>query len=129
MNWGMVPLPRDERASTLGFGMAYAASADSQHPEACWEWMVYLSEQISPFVMPARRSLAESAEYTNQVGAEAAAVARASIEDALIVPDIQMIGLQDEADRFGETLIEIVNGNVTALEALTALQRELDSQQ
>jgi multiple sugar transport system substrate-binding protein len=129
MNWGMVPLPRDERASTLGFLMAYAASANTRHPEACWEWMTYLSEQIPPFVLPARRSLAESAEYTDQVGAEIAEVARASIENALILPDVQVADLDQQAESFGEVLAEIMNGNRTALEALTALQQQLDAQQ
>jgi ABC-type glycerol-3-phosphate transport system substrate-binding protein len=129
MNWGMVPLPRNERASTLGLLMAYAASADTRHPEACWEWMTYLSEQIPPFVLPARRSLAQSAEYTDQVGAEIAAVARASIEDALILPDVQVADLGEQTESFGEALTEIMNGNVAALEALTALQQQLATQQ
>ena len=129
MNWGMAPLPRDERASTLGFVMAYAASADTRHPEACWEWMTYLSEQIPPFVLPARRSLAESAEYIDQVGSDVAAVARASIEDALIVPDVQITDLGQEVEGFGEALTEIMNGNVTALEAMTTLQQQFDMQQ
>ena len=94
-----------------------------------WEWMAYLSEQIPPFVLPARRSLAESAEYTEQVGDEIATVARTSIEDALIVPDIQITDLGQEVEGLGEALVEIMNGTVTALEALTALQQQLDIQQ
>lgn len=128
MNWGMVPLPRDEHASTLGLMMAYAASANTRHPEACWEWMTFLSEQIPPFVLPARRSLAESTEYTDRVGAEIAAVARASIEDALILSNVQVTDLGQQTERFGEALVEIMNGNVTALEALTALQQQIESQ-
>jgi ABC-type glycerol-3-phosphate transport system substrate-binding protein len=128
MNWGMVPLPSDERASTLGILMAYAASADTGHPEACWEWMTFLSEQMPPFVLPARRSLAESTEYTDQVGAEIAAVARASIEDALILSNVQVTDLGQQTERFGETLVEIMNGNLAAMEALTVLQRQLDAQ-
>jgi multiple sugar transport system substrate-binding protein len=129
MNWGMVPLPRDERASTLGFVMGYAASVDTRHPEACWEWMTYLSEQIPPFVLPARRSLAESVEYTEQVGAEIAKVAQASVEDAWIVPDVQMTELGEQTESLVEALTEIMNGNATAPEALTALQERLSAQQ
>jgi multiple sugar transport system substrate-binding protein len=129
MNWGMSPLPRDEQASTMGIMMAYAASADTRHPEACWEWMVYLSEQVPPYVLPARRSQAESAAYSAQVGDEVAAVARASIENAMILPDAQMAGIAQQAESFGQALTEILNGNVTALEALTALQREFEAAQ
>jgi multiple sugar transport system substrate-binding protein len=128
MNWGMVPLPRAERASTLGFVMGYAASANTRYPEACWEWLTYLSEQAPPFVMPARRSLAESAEYNQQVGPDVAEVARASIQDALIVPDVQIADLGQDFEGFGQALIAIMNGNVPALEALTELQRDLDAQ-
>jgi multiple sugar transport system substrate-binding protein len=129
MNWGMVPLPCDKQASTLGFVMAYAAVADTQHPEACWEWITYLSEQVPPFVLPARRSVAESAEYTAQVGPDIAQVARTSIENALIVPDIQITDLDREVEGLGEALTEIMNGTMSALEALTALQQQFDRQQ
>jgi multiple sugar transport system substrate-binding protein len=129
MNWGIAPLPRDERASTLGLVLAYAASSDTRHPEACWEWLTYLSEQIPPYVMPARRSLAESDDYSRQVGEEAAAVARAAIQDALIVSNVQIAGLGEDTEDFGEALTEIMNGSVPALEALTDLQRQVDSSQ
>jgi hypothetical protein len=90
--------------------------------------MTYLSEQIPPFVMPARRSLAESAEYTDQVGADIVAVARASIDDALIVPDVEITHLGTQMEGFGDALTEIMNGSVTALEALTRLQQGFDAQ-
>jgi multiple sugar transport system substrate-binding protein len=129
MRWGMVPLPRDEQASTLGLVLAYAISSDTRHPEACWEWLTYLSEQTPPYVMPARRSLAESDDYTQQVGKEAATVARAAIQDALIVSNVKIAELGQGAEDFGEVLTEIMNGNVTALEALTELQQGLGSGQ
>jgi multiple sugar transport system substrate-binding protein len=129
MNWGMAPLPRDERSSTLGFVMAYAASADTRHPEVCWEWMTYLSEQIPPYVLPARRSLAESTEYTGRVGEDIAAAARASIDGALIVPDVQTASLGQQATDLDKVLTEIMNGKAMVLEALTAFQQKLDAQQ
>jgi hypothetical protein len=91
--------------------------------------LTYLSEQIPPYVMPARRSLAESDDYSRQVGEEAAAVARAAIQDALIVSNVQIAGLGEDTEDFGEALTEIMNGSVPALEALTDLQRQVDSSQ
>lgn len=129
MSWGMVPLPRDEHTATLGLVLAYAASSDTRHPEACWEWLTYLSEQVPPYVMPARRSLAESEDYTRQVGEEMATVARAAIQDALIVSNLQIAELGRDAEGFGDALTEIMNGNATALEALTELQQQVDSGQ
>jgi ABC-type glycerol-3-phosphate transport system substrate-binding protein len=128
MNWGMVPLPRDAHASTLGFVLAYAAAADTQHPQACWEWITYLSHKPPPFVVPARRSLAESNDFRDQVGAEAAAIARASIEDAMIVSNVQIPGLAPQTGSFDETMEAILNGDVDALSALTELQQQVGAQ-
>jgi multiple sugar transport system substrate-binding protein len=128
MNWGMAPLPRDERASTMGSVLGYAASADTRYPQACWEWITYLSRQMLPFVMPARRSLAESAAFEQEVGTEAAAVARAAIEEAMIVSNVQMASLGAGGDDFDQVLEEILNGDADALAALTELQRQVDAQ-
>jgi ABC-type glycerol-3-phosphate transport system substrate-binding protein len=41
-------------------------SADSEHPEACWQWLMFLSEQpaaINGFSFPARISTAESPDF------------------------------------------------------------------
>jgi hypothetical protein len=128
MNWGMAPLPQDAHASTLAFVLAYAASSDTQHPEACWEWITYLSRNAPPFVVPARRSLAESTDYDEQVGAETAAVARTSIEQALIVSIAQLADLTPQTNGLDQTLQTILNGDADALSALTELQRQANLQ-
>jgi multiple sugar transport system substrate-binding protein len=122
MQWGVAPLPVDAQASTLGFAMGYAISADTQHPEACWEWLTFLSEQMPPYVMPARRSLAESKAYEERVGPEVAAVARSSIEHALVVSNAAA-DFEGEFEGFMQALTEIANGDVSAMEALTELQQ------
>jgi ABC-type glycerol-3-phosphate transport system substrate-binding protein len=128
MNWGMAPLPRDKRASTLGLVLGYAVSADTAYPEESWEWLTYLSRQTIPFVVPARRSLAESSSFAEQVGAETAEAARIAVEDALIFANVQMTTLGPASDDFGTALEEIMNGNVDALTALTELQSQIDAQ-
>jgi multiple sugar transport system substrate-binding protein len=128
MNWGMAPLPQDASASTLAFVLAYAASSDTRHPQACWEWISYLSRNPPPFVVPARRSLAESADFDEQVGAETAAVARTSIEQALIVSISQLAELTPQTNGLDQTLVAILNGETDALSALTELQRQVDTQ-
>jgi len=128
MQWGMAPLPRDANATTLGSAMAYAASAGTQYPEACWEWITFLSRRPPPFVVPARRSLAESSDFVEQVGAETAQVARLAIENALIISNLQIQGLESGGEGFDQALEAILNGDVDALFALTELQSELDAQ-
>lgn len=51
------PLPTEWAASDSGVFI----SASSQHPEACWTWLKFLSEQPIPPIdgIPARRSVAE----------------------------------------------------------------------
>lgn len=67
--WGMLPLPRDERPATLGMAYAHAISSDTEYPDACWEWLMFLNDQIPPCTMPACRSLAESDAYRERAGA------------------------------------------------------------
>ena len=38
----------------------YAISSQTEHHDACWEWIAWLSEQVPYRQMPARRSLAAS---------------------------------------------------------------------
>ena len=79
--------------------------------------------------MPARRSLAESSAFAEQVGAETAAVARAAIEEALIVSNVQMADLgPSRPASFDKTLEAILNGDADALTALTELQSQVDAQ-
>ena len=77
---------------------------------------------MPPYVMPARRSLAESAAYEQRVGPEVAGVARSSIEHALILSDAPA-AFEPEFEGFMRATIDIANGKVTALEALTELQQ------
>jgi ABC-type glycerol-3-phosphate transport system substrate-binding protein len=52
--------------------------ANTEHAEACWEWMTFLTEQPALFfrgdAFPARTSVAESPEYLDQARAGAAEV-------------------------------------------------------
>jgi ABC-type glycerol-3-phosphate transport system substrate-binding protein len=51
-------------------------AAETQQPEACWQWLKYLSEDLSTLGsnFPARRSLAESDAFLKQAPAGAAEV-------------------------------------------------------
>jgi ABC-type glycerol-3-phosphate transport system substrate-binding protein len=69
--------------------MAYYVSAQAEHPQACWEWLKFLTEQpelFSPYVetahagLPARRSVAASPVYSERVGPVLAASYRAAAE-------------------------------------------------
>lgn len=63
----LAPLPRDPRAlPVFTIGLAGYISAQSQQPQACWQWLRFLSEQPDalPGTYPARASLASGTTAT-----------------------------------------------------------------
>lgn len=78
---GVAPLPQGKRNVVFTTVLGYFISAETDVPGACWEWLVFLSKQASPVQgMPARRSLAESAAFRQQVGEEVAAAYLAAVQ-------------------------------------------------
>lgn len=58
-------------------------SVDTPHPEACWEWLKFVSGRVEPVRgLPARRSLLDSAGLAGQVGEEAVETYRALLDYA-----------------------------------------------
>jgi len=125
MRWGIAPVPRDARTSTLAVVDGYFISSQAQHPEACWRWVSFLSEQMPRDSVPARKSLVESAAYEQLVGHDVAAVARASLEDAVLLsPRLTQFGHVFGA--FGRALDRIVSGRSAPQEAMVQAQREAE---
>ncbi|MBL7199500.1 MAG: sugar ABC transporter substrate-binding protein [Anaerolineae bacterium] len=121
MEWGMVPLPRDERAATIGFVEALVLSSDIAHPEAGWKWIKFLSAQMPQWTMPARRSSIGSSAYVEQVGPEVAAVGRASIEDVLIVSSVHT-QLGEAFQGYTQAVEDITSGETAPMEAMLQAQ-------
>jgi multiple sugar transport system substrate-binding protein len=115
MKWDVVPLPSEARSWTRVWVEGYAISSRAEHPDACWEWISWLSEQVPYRQMPARRSLAESSAYEDLVGAEFALVARASMEHAFI--------FAGPREALNDALYDILQGNKTPQEAMDEAQR------
>lgn len=85
---GVVVLP-EALASVGTTTTGYGISRGTQHPEAAWEWLAFLSAQNTPVTplsglnltpIPARQSLAERIKYWEQFDAESATVIRAAAE-------------------------------------------------
>ena len=124
-SWGVVPLPRGQQSATMVIIEAYFISADTQHRDAAWEWVSFLSQQLPQRLAPVRRSLAESNAYEQKVGADVAAVTQASMESALLLsPELAefetALGVLQRA--FGE----IAAGRATPQEALDWAQDLVD---
>lgn len=79
---GVAPLPlNDGGAIPLNF-LGYYISAPTSYPHQCWTWLKFLSDHGQQITqgLPARRSAAESPEYTEQVGEEMVAAMRFSLQ-------------------------------------------------
>lgn len=126
MRWGMVPLPRDAQSATLASIEGYFVSSQTQHPDACWQWISFLSEQTPYRLMPARKSLADSTAYEQQVGSDVAAVARASVE-SVMVPSPRLVEFGGVWGMiFWRALDAIIGGRSTPEEAMISAQQEAD---
>ena len=125
MRWGAAPLPRGERAATLTLVEGYFISAEAEHPDACWQWVAFLSNHLPSRLTPARKSLAESTAYEQQVGEDLAVVARASLEGALLLSP-ELAEFEQAFGVFQRAVMEVVEGRATADEALVRAQQLSD---
>ncbi|MDY6876219.1 MAG: extracellular solute-binding protein [Chloroflexota bacterium] len=85
--WKVAVMPQGEGDLLLRWSNGYYITAHTAYPEACWEWIRFLSEHLEAggTVSP-RRSLVESEAYRQRVGAEAAAVFHYILEHAVGTP-------------------------------------------
>lgn len=133
MNWGMAPLPQDAQFITQADVEGYAIHAQTPHPDACWKWIVFLSQpalsnvQQPHRLMPARRSVAESAAYGQLVGVDVAAVLRTSMENAVMIDLVAFARFEDAMDIFGEAIGAVVDGSLTPQEALEQAQQRVEN--
>ena len=133
VNWGMAPLPQDVQSITQADVEGYAIHTQTQHPDACWEWIVFLSQQtlsdaqLSHRLMPARKSVAESTAYGQLVGADIAAVARVAMENAVMIDPVAFAQFEDAMDIFGEAVGEVVDENLTPQEAMEQAQQRVEN--
>jgi multiple sugar transport system substrate-binding protein len=137
LNVGVVPLPAGPNsAGGSGFQTVdgYFVSAQSEARQACWTWITFLTEQpnSSTSGLPARRSVAESSAYRQQVGAEQAEASLASVSGGSRASFFQQVS--DEGNWLGfasfwltDAYNRVVNGEMTVEEALAAAQESVDA--
>ncbi len=101
--WGVVSIPGTTQPVTWVSSASFFVSEKTNDPEACWEFVSYLSQQLPPVGIPARRSLAESPEYEQQAGSDVAAVARASMEQAIPEPTFRTASTLSTTGRWAKS--------------------------
>jgi multiple sugar transport system substrate-binding protein len=121
--WGMAPLPRETKAASLSMGEFLFISKGARHPEACWQWISYVSRQMAPeWMAPVRQSQIESEPYEQLVGDEVAAVVRAAASDILIVSP----KVQSDLDLFDQAAERVITDGDTPGEALEWAQQQAE---
>ncbi len=135
LNLGVAPLPAGPK-SAQGSGFqsvtGYFISAQSEARQACWTWITFLTEQPNAgWGLPARRSVAESAEYRQRVSAERADAYLASVSSGSRASFYQRIS--DEGNWLGfasfwlsDAYDRVINGEMTVEEALATAQESVD---
>jgi multiple sugar transport system substrate-binding protein len=136
LNLGVVPLPTGPN-SAQGSGFqsvdGYFISAQTEARQACWTWITFLTEQPNVATgLPARQSVAQSAEYRQRVGAEQADAYLASVSSGSRASFYQRISDEGNWLGFAATWLssaytQVINGEATVEDALNAAQESVDA--
>ncbi len=130
-NVGAVPLPARSDAAGAGSYLGasgYFISAETEGREACWQWITYLNNQPGAVLgLPARRSLAESDAFREQVGADRADAYLAAIGDAEQPSAFQAFNQEPWLGTamfwLGQAFGQIVEGEASVEDALDGAQK------
>ena len=125
MNWGMAALPRGANQATIAQVEGYFVSAETEHPEACWKWIEFLSRQIPERLAPTRKSIVESELYEAQVGLGVATMIRTSLAGELLMEPMEAPpALEADLALFGQAMQSIADGESTVEEAIFWIEQE-----
>ncbi|MBN1138688.1 MAG: extracellular solute-binding protein [Anaerolineae bacterium] len=136
LNTGVVPLPTGfDSANGSGFQTVtgYFISANTTKRQACWTWISYLTQQSTVVSgLPARKSVAQSDEYRQRVGAELADAYLASVGSGTRASFFQRLSDAENWLRFATSWLSdaysrVVSGETTVDEALDAVQERVDA--
>lgn len=120
---GTLPVPRGKLGAQR-FSQGYLISRGTQHPEAAWRWLAFLSRQqveapagaVDSGTLPARRSVAQQSGYWSKLDPEA----RAVVEAALSAPAAPALAAFDEhyVSAISEAVSQVTSGKQTPEQAL-----------
>ena len=122
-NFGLVPFPGASEQGTPFSSLGYVMSAGTAHPEAAWQWLVFLSRQhvslqLRGAAIPARRSMVEATDYWATLPPAVAAVCQQALDQLRPPP------LWEVAEPAEQAVAAILAGEAKASEALSAAQAQ-----
>jgi ABC-type glycerol-3-phosphate transport system substrate-binding protein len=108
---GIASMPQGPGRVVDMMSSAYYISTGTAHPEACWQWLTFLSGEAGIAVgAPVRRSVLNSVEYRQHVDAEAADVYLATLEGSEHVIDSNSIYWNTYEGRLVQAVILALQG-------------------
>jgi len=128
---GIAPLPGEGTSGWAGV-MGYFISAGAESPQACWEWIKFVSGEAETVGvgLPARKSVAESEAYRLQVGEERAAAYLAAMADAERSSYVQATArqpwLRGTEYWLFRAYVQVVEGEASVQAALSEIQSLAD---
>ena len=123
MHWGIAPLPRDAQFVAQASANGYVVLSQIENPQACWEWLKFLSQQLPERDIPARKSLLESSAYQKKVGENTAQVIQVTLENA-VIPSLETDKFRDAMAVFSKAIDDVLNQRATPADALIRAQRD-----
>jgi ABC-type glycerol-3-phosphate transport system substrate-binding protein len=133
LNVGAVSLPAKPgiEVGTYTGASGYFISSSAESPQACWQWITFLSEQPEAVSgLPARRSVAESEAYRERVGAERADAYLDSVAEVDRPSSFQTFSEEEWMGMaiiwLGQAYGQVVDGEATVEEALAQAQELAD---
>jgi ABC-type glycerol-3-phosphate transport system substrate-binding protein len=126
VDWGIAPLPQDAfQFAPFWVEEGYSISSATSNPHESWQWINFVTWQINPRLIPARRSLVDSEAYSRIAGEEVAALVRQSIEFAVPVSIWQWINLGNALEAFNQAIEDVVEHQASPQESLDAAQERV----
>jgi len=133
INVGVASLPAKPGFSGGGYTQAsgYFISIGAESPQACWQWITFLTGQAAAMHgLPARRSVAESDAYRQQVGAERADAYLTSVGEGEEPSAFQIFAEEEWLGGalfwLGQAYGDVIDGEASVEEALDTAQRMAD---
>jgi ABC-type glycerol-3-phosphate transport system substrate-binding protein len=134
INVGVAPFPAGPGSPAGAYKtvLAYFISTHAEAPQACWEWITYLTTRLETSRwLPTRRSILQSDAYREMVGDERANAYQVSLDGADKSPT-QQVRQEDEWLFPGVTVWlnqahgQAATGEASVEEALVVAQRAFD---
>jgi hypothetical protein len=124
MRWGMAALPRDAKQIAFGSSEGYYVSSQTEHPNACWQWIKFLSQHAPERFIPPRKSIVGSSEYGNAMGKSVETIRAALSGELLLNPTSATASLEADYGLFIQAVEAIASEGSTPVEAMEWAQGE-----